>query len=565
MTVTSLNSYVGTLVLTGFGTSTGGTVGNVQLSNGTTTLSIGNVVTSFQGSSENSPSARSGAVTLTAGDVTSALSAGNIYNLIDYGGDPTGANDSSTALGNCITAAASAPSGIGGLVYIPSGSYLLTSPVSVSSSNNISIKGDGPYTTFLSPTHSGTALTLTETFPFSSVSITGLSFFANDVSGTSDAALNITMPGVPTAFPGCPYIALLIEDVRIFGNGSLNPPTTNKAFRAGIRLRGCVNARFNRISFLGVNNSTGAAIELTSATEIHIDSCNLQDAAFGVAIMDGGCQGIYIRNGTFVNLNYLLASATFTAYNSSVTETLSANSSSKTITLQSLGQSPLDSGMPAIGAGMQVTSGVSGSVTVTSVTPASGTITSNTVTLSQAETLTAGTALTFQYTSAGGYKGIQMAIVNSEINTQSGVLQLGYWSGLRVHGNNVEPPPSTSSTAFALTDVASCSIVGNNIQGNPNTNTNTAFHIQFAVLDCSNYIITGNNISSQFATLCNIGANTFFINFEGNDTGQSIRGQFADGNNGSAPANLILYNSASSSATQTTLTSYHTLTITGLV
>ncbi len=338
---TSINGLSGALSLSILG---GGTL---MLSEGATLDPIGTVVSSFTGSSEGASSTRSGAVTLTAGDVSSAISSGHVYNLIDYGGDPTGANPSASALSNCLAAAAA--NGNGSLVYIPAGTYKLEAPVSLTSANNISIVGDGPYATVLSVTHAGVGLTLVQTGPFNCISIRGLCFEANHSSGPTRAALSITLPGVQTQpFLGAaPYIVLLCEDIRIFGS---TIGSTNNSFLLGLSLIGGVNSRINRLSFSGPRGVTpyvGAGIELTSAVEVHIDSCQLQNAKFGVAILDGGCQGIYLRSGTFVNLGYLLANVAHPSYNSvPASGTLASSASGTVVALDSLDSNPLDPNMP---------------------------------------------------------------------------------------------------------------------------------------------------------------------------------------------------------------------------
>lgn len=71
-----------------------------------------------------------------------------------YGADPTGATDSTTAISSAITAAQSAGQGI---VYLPRGTYLTTSTITVSQSG-IYLVGDGLWATTINFTGTGDAL-----------------------------------------------------------------------------------------------------------------------------------------------------------------------------------------------------------------------------------------------------------------------------------------------------------------------------------------------------------------------------------------------------------------------
>lgn len=78
------------------------------------------------------------------------------FNVVDYGADPTGTNDSTTVIQSAINAV---PSG-GGVVYFPAGTYKLSSALTVNS--NTTLRGDGANTSVLSQT-TGTANGLSAT------------------------------------------------------------------------------------------------------------------------------------------------------------------------------------------------------------------------------------------------------------------------------------------------------------------------------------------------------------------------------------------------------------------
>lgn len=78
-------------------------------------------------------------VSNTSGAAVIALSQ-NWFNIVDYGADPTGTNDSTAAI-NAAIAAASGGSAQNGTVYIPLGKYKVTSTIQISA--NVNIRGDG--------------------------------------------------------------------------------------------------------------------------------------------------------------------------------------------------------------------------------------------------------------------------------------------------------------------------------------------------------------------------------------------------------------------------------------
>lgn len=63
------------------------------------------------------------------------------FSVLDYGADPTGVNDSTTAIQAAIDAANSAG---GGCVYFPTGLYLAGTTSNITMQSNVSLVGDGP-------------------------------------------------------------------------------------------------------------------------------------------------------------------------------------------------------------------------------------------------------------------------------------------------------------------------------------------------------------------------------------------------------------------------------------
>lgn len=62
-----------------------------------------------------------------------------VYNVVDYGADNTGATDCGSAFQNALNAAEAAG---GGTVFFPTGTYLLDTPISLTSTNSFTITGD---------------------------------------------------------------------------------------------------------------------------------------------------------------------------------------------------------------------------------------------------------------------------------------------------------------------------------------------------------------------------------------------------------------------------------------
>jgi Pectate lyase superfamily protein len=80
-----------------------------------------------------------------------------VYNVVDYGADPTGTHDSSTAVTNAISAAGSAAQP-GGTIYFPAGTFAITGAVAANM-RQLNIVGSGVNATSISVSSTG-SLTL---------------------------------------------------------------------------------------------------------------------------------------------------------------------------------------------------------------------------------------------------------------------------------------------------------------------------------------------------------------------------------------------------------------------
>jgi len=201
--------------------------------------------------------------------VSYSMISGAPFNVLDYGADPTGVSNSTTAIQAAITAAAVA----GGAVYLPSGIYLMSTGVTVPSS--VSIYGDG----FTSELRRNTAVAAFDfiTIEDGAAHIKLHNFFINGVAKLDiDTAAN--------RYCG----------VRIWANGGARPndidivgvhvdQTTSAEIqsegnRAAILLEDCYDVRIDRCKFYD-NRATAILITVAFGTtainteRIQIEQC----------------------------------------------------------------------------------------------------------------------------------------------------------------------------------------------------------------------------------------------------------------------------------------------------
>lgn len=67
-------------------------------------------------------------------------------NVVSYGADPTGANDSTNAIQTAVATAAAGP---GGVAYFPAGTYIVTATVVLDGKNGLVVVGDGSFNTVI--------------------------------------------------------------------------------------------------------------------------------------------------------------------------------------------------------------------------------------------------------------------------------------------------------------------------------------------------------------------------------------------------------------------------------
>jgi len=121
----------------------------------------------------------------------------DVINVRDFGADPTGVVDSSTAFQNALNLIQAKPNG--GTLFIPSGNYLVNTTLTYSN-NSLSIVGEGEKITIITKT-TGTNLFIFNgiknpsiSYECSTLHVTGITFIAGKSSSGSGAAIKAIWP-----------------------------------------------------------------------------------------------------------------------------------------------------------------------------------------------------------------------------------------------------------------------------------------------------------------------------------------------------------------------------------
>lgn len=194
--------------------------------------------------------------------------------VTQYSADPTGTNDSTTAIQNAITAAQNLSNGgsKGGVVYFPAGKYKISSALSITS-ESITLLGDGGGSEYygnpvkiVQTSTTANALTVSNAW---NIIIKGLAFIGPG-SG-SGYGLHLTYTSVPAGFNA-------MEDVYVTGFGS-----------DGVYVNGSVMSTFVRVWSTG---NTGYGINV-SGTSCSFNSC----------WAPGNTAGGWLASGTYHSWN----------------------------------------------------------------------------------------------------------------------------------------------------------------------------------------------------------------------------------------------------------------------
>lgn len=205
--------------------------------------SIGNRVASFNGTS--------GTILKDSGFVAGA-GAGGIYDVVvQYGADPTGTTNSTTAINNAITdACRGAPIGFGGTggrVWFPPGAYLVNGGLNLTNiQNSCSLESTG-ITSAVLKTNSATNAIL-DMVGTASVTIKNLLIDGQSGTATYGALLALS--------------SLHACDVNFFENVSFVG-----SFYVPLNIYGCSDGQFNKMSQQSYNPSSPAIIYISNTND----------------------------------------------------------------------------------------------------------------------------------------------------------------------------------------------------------------------------------------------------------------------------------------------------------
>ena len=209
-----------------------------------------------------------------------------------YGADPTGAKDSTTAIQNAIYAAQSSKQ----TVYLPTGTYTISSPLNV---NNVTLTGAGEWYTVLTGSHvefAGTNGTGTN------INVSNLAIFGNvAVRNDSDG----TVSGFNGTFSNSTISNVWIQNTKV--GAWILPTTTNLTFDSlrimdlkadGINFDGSVSNSTIKNSFFRNTQDDGIALwSQTPDTDDTItnNTVNSPGLANNIAIYGAG-SGVTVSN-----------------------------------------------------------------------------------------------------------------------------------------------------------------------------------------------------------------------------------------------------------------------------
>lgn len=178
-----------------------------------------------------------------------------VVNVKDYGAVGNGVNDDTAAIQAAINAAASG-SGGGGVVFVPSGSYIISSPLNMST-NNMRLQGSQESTLYIGASFSGSQLI--------------------NITGQTCSVCDMNIRGVSTTYTSNPAA----QGIQITSS------------------RGCLirDVVFSYINGYGVQSTSGASI---SNDNTNIDNVHIYSSKAGFHILgnagSGNDQVSYISN-----------------------------------------------------------------------------------------------------------------------------------------------------------------------------------------------------------------------------------------------------------------------------
>ena len=232
----------------------------------------------------------SAATLLVGGGVarSTAMRAADVVNVRDYGADASGGADCTAAFNAAYSAALAASAAI----YVPRGTYLLNSALSWSQSQPITLFGDGRFASVLVPTHTGVALSLTQSDPSYGVDVRNLGFRAGGARATA-CALAVSYTNNRGNGHSTPFQTTHIEGISIRSATSTTSGSYGNTFTGGMQLTGLMQATIRGVDW---TNPTAAlagtyCIQFGQCYNTVFDSIWGQNGAVGLNMVDY-CAGL---------------------------------------------------------------------------------------------------------------------------------------------------------------------------------------------------------------------------------------------------------------------------------
>ena len=196
-----------------------------------------------------------------------------------FNADPTGAIDSAGAFQSALDRISQAGRGV---LYIPSGTYILAKPL-ICGNAALAIIGDGSASSVLVVTHAETALTVACNAMSQRASLRDIGFSPIGAAGT---AIAITHPDQPSGWPGC-----LIENI------DLGVPTPNyTCFQTGIAFTNLWRGHIENVNWHGNAGSVRTsrfAVLGGRCIDNHFRDCTI-DGVGRAFVLAGYAEGLHI-------------------------------------------------------------------------------------------------------------------------------------------------------------------------------------------------------------------------------------------------------------------------------
>jgi hypothetical protein len=205
-----------------------------------------------------------------------------------YGAVPNSSADSSGAFQTALNAIAKNG---GGRLYVPSGNYILASPLTYSG-GSLTIVGDGQDSTLLINSHSGTVLTINLGDTSNCLTMRDLGF-SPCVTGVAQGAVAIVVPANPSGWQN-----VIIEDVCVGAPYAFNGAQYT-AYHIAVSLTNTTRARVSNVNVHG-NITGGVAVALSGdCYDTRVLGCTLEGYSYGVAVL-AYCEGLHLANNVII-------------------------------------------------------------------------------------------------------------------------------------------------------------------------------------------------------------------------------------------------------------------------